>query len=53
MTLREAVDIAVQLMDAVPLKGEESRARGMAQAELMKALPVAEAAIKRAEKAKK
>lgn len=47
MTFKEAVEFSVQLMDEVPLKGSDSRARGIAQAELLKAIPIIEAVLKR------
>lgn len=43
MTHEEAVNVAITIMDTVRLNGSDSRARGMAQAELMKAIPIIKA----------
>lgn len=53
MTYKEAVQVAIQLMDQVLLNGNDARTRGMAQAELMKSLDIVDAAFVREAKKKK
>lgn len=47
ITFKEAVDVAVQLMDEVALKGPDARIRGMSQLQLMNAVTIIEQHNKR------
>lgn len=50
---KTAIEIAIKLMDEVPLKGDDSRARGMIQLQLQNSIPIIEAHNKREAKKKK